>query len=499
LLFFSSALHAIVLSKAPAKKRYTLISLCDNLKIDSRKDHDGRTALHLAVILNDREIIERLIRLEKISLSVNTSDNKRQTPLHIAAKKNYSNIALSLIRKLKSVLADSGRTPNVDLPDVAGRTPLHLAAMRGNVESVRLFLERGADPLRQDKSGKDTFLLAVAKGQMEIVELLCSKIESEIWEKRDDNGWSALHLVGNKHNGDRAIEIIEWIRSKKQQSFDPNVRDKKDRTPVHLAVLNLAPVTVVKQLLQCGADLNAVDMNGTNALHFAGLAGNEAVIAFLKEQGFDSKALDARGNGFQHFAAYGSNDLARMIELVGLEFDEKSPNKSGMTMMHHAVIGNNVRSIRALVERGASVDGVDLHLLSPLHYAAFYGKNRAFDVLVELGARPLASDDHRRTPLHYAAYAGHARLCEVLVRLVGVKGDLGDKHSQTPLHLASLAGHVEVVKLLLAHSFSKTKVNVFGELPMEVAEDNDEITALFNGESSESGSESDSSNDNVYY
>jgi ankyrin repeat protein len=68
------------------------------------------------------------------------------------------------------VLLDYGANPNLRCAD--GKTPLLLAVDKGNVEMVKLLLSRGADPSLAGADGRKPLHLAVLKAHYEIVVIL---------------------------------------------------------------------------------------------------------------------------------------------------------------------------------------------------------------------------------------------------------------------------------------------------------------------------------------
>ena len=60
----------------------------------------------------------------------------------------------------------------VDARQPGWRTPLMLAAAKGNLPVVRALLEAGADPAAKDSDDRTALSLARANGHVEVVELL---------------------------------------------------------------------------------------------------------------------------------------------------------------------------------------------------------------------------------------------------------------------------------------------------------------------------------------
>jgi ankyrin repeat protein len=72
--------------------------------------------------------------------NIEVPDNAGHTPLHIAA----INGRIGIVRELLRTVA--GRpAANIEARDNVGHTPLHYAAAGGHVELVRLLLENGAN------------------------------------------------------------------------------------------------------------------------------------------------------------------------------------------------------------------------------------------------------------------------------------------------------------------------------------------------------------------
>jgi len=116
------------------------------------------------------------------------------------------------------------------------------------------------------------------------------------------------------------------------------------------------------------------------------------------------------------------------------------------TLLHSAVLHNEVDIVRLLLDHGADVGALDRQGRMPLHYAAMsfillendakVGRNSEVDIvklLVNNGADVNARDKHKHTPLHYASKKASADVIKVLVD-AGADISARDDEEKTPLH-----------------------------------------------------------------
>lgn len=145
-------------SKNESKVVFELLK-CGYRNFDA-KNQDGQTALHLAALHSDEDILKHLLNAK---VQVNSSDSFGCQPLHYAARSKTA----SFIRTLISAQANvQGR--NID----NGYVPLHEAAKHGNLEAVQELLLAEAPPLPRTSSGEFPFDLAKEAGQTAVEEFL---------------------------------------------------------------------------------------------------------------------------------------------------------------------------------------------------------------------------------------------------------------------------------------------------------------------------------------
>ncbi|XP_034059903.1 LOW QUALITY PROTEIN: BRCA1-associated RING domain protein 1 [Gymnodraco acuticeps] len=133
-------------------------------------------------------------------------------------------------RSPRSPSASVGRPPS-GIPAVMkrnhkGESPLHLAAIKGDMEAVKEFLEQGADPNLKDNAGWTPLHEACNLGHLPVVEVLVS-------------GGALLNTPGYKND-----------------------------SPLHDAVRNRHPA-IVKLLLQQGASQNVLNQCGKRPADYA--------------------------------------------------------------------------------------------------------------------------------------------------------------------------------------------------------------------------------------
>lgn len=102
----------------------------------------GRTLLMMAVIRNDKEMVERLLSLD-VYADVDIADENGNTPLIASCEKDNTEIARMLIN------AGAG----VNLQNKKGMSALMACALNGNKATVRDLMIAGANRFLKDKAG----------------------------------------------------------------------------------------------------------------------------------------------------------------------------------------------------------------------------------------------------------------------------------------------------------------------------------------------------------
>lgn len=127
-------------------------------------------------------------------------------------------------------------------------TPLHLAAMWGNAELTRLFIELGANIEARDNVGKTALHLAADEGRYSVAKLLLAA-GCKIDPISDGLHETPLHYsIINRHR-DVSVLLME-------NGANVNIKECNDNSPLHLAIIYKHLETCL-ELLRHGADIHA--------------------------------------------------------------------------------------------------------------------------------------------------------------------------------------------------------------------------------------------------
>lgn len=106
----------------------------------------------------------------------------------------------------------------VDAKASFDRTALMYAAMLGKTDTVRLLLEKGANPDEKDNSNGTALMYAAENGEAVVVELLLksgASLDNKNWHDK-----TAMDLALNK-NRDEVVALLEqWPQRKHEQWLD---------------------------------------------------------------------------------------------------------------------------------------------------------------------------------------------------------------------------------------------------------------------------------------
>lgn len=155
------------------------------------------------------------------------------------------------------IIADAGA--NLNVRDVNGDTPLHLACQQGSVETAEHLCALGANVHLHDTSKATALFRACFSGNIRIVECLLAKGAKA--DERENYGRSVLHF--SAYWGHIALVSLFIAKGIQVDCVDAN-----NVRPLQLAAGG-GHVGAMQSLLGAKASPNAADVNGTTALHAA--------------------------------------------------------------------------------------------------------------------------------------------------------------------------------------------------------------------------------------
>lgn len=248
------------------------------------RDNENKTPLFKCE--NDTEVAELLISK---GADINAEDDCKETPLSAAlegsGKFHYPEVAKLLISKGANVNYKTFSDKNCLY---SGETSLTTIVGMGDIEIVKLLLEKGADPNEKNSRGETPlFIVTATVWNTEIAKLLISNgadvnVRVKPWSNRTP-------LFGaNK-------ELTELLIS---NGAEINIMDSCGETPLTIAIKSNRN-DVAKLLISKGADVNyPTDFNfdksncnyhekGQTPLTTAMKSGNKEMVEFLISNGAD--------------------------------------------------------------------------------------------------------------------------------------------------------------------------------------------------------------------
>ncbi len=415
------------------------------------------TPLQMAVKLGDIEMVKLLIErgtvLNKHSLA--------GTALHIAVKGDDLEMARLLI--------DSGADISKAYyfrNELSQLSPLHQAAINGNVEMVQFLLSRDADPNSQGFYGLTPLREAAMRRHDEAVEILA-----------DQKGGKTFH--------DMAFlgELGEIRAVMLQDDEMANSRDENQMTPLHAAAMN-GQTEMIIELIEHGADPEAIDRFRLTPMVYAARYGHLDAVRMLLKAGVDpdGPSREKRDKSGRRQSSLepirkaiqrGHLEVIKTLVEAGAKLDS---TRYGCSTVLHAANSGKMEIMKYLLELGADPNTRGFsggH--SPLSLAIEWKDLDMVKLLLEHGADPNGEDRRDRVPDGYDRRLLNLAIgldqTAIVKEMIRHGAEIGPNRSggKGPLHRAIEKGNRDIVKLLLDNGYPVTVDQRTRSGPLEVA------------------------------
>jgi ankyrin repeat protein len=191
----------------------------------------------------------------------------------------------------------------VTAKDQGGSTALHHAAGFGNIETVKLLLDKGSEI--NAKNERDSTPLHWAVASEAKTRLLLER--GAAVNARQTDGRTPLYNVISMENHDDVVRLLL------KHGADPNLATANENTPLMVAA-GRGDVEALNLLIENKTNLNARNGAGATALINAALSRNPEAVKLLLDHGADVNVMTKRKlTALCEAAMQGSEDIVKML------------------------------------------------------------------------------------------------------------------------------------------------------------------------------------------
>jgi ankyrin repeat protein/predicted DNA-binding WGR domain protein len=304
--------------------------------------------------------------------------------------------------KVLKYLIDTAQ-PNLELLDKKKRTPLHIAALRGNYECVKVLIEAGALIDTREKLKKTPLLLAAKNGYLKIVSYL-------VHVGSDPNAAdSSKNTPAHYAAGYGWLEVLKYLV---QHGADPNLQNDWKSTPLSIAMFKGHLACADFLLNQSGVDVNIRDESGRSLLSqtIDNMTDDKAVSQMkylLDKEGIDVNLADTQGLTPLHLIATRVSEDEQILKNPSKRYSYWNPITDEQRQEHEekkVQFNESVEKIaRMLIEKGADVLARDSQGQSPLMLATLFARQTLIKLLLDNKAEITGKNQKDQNILHLLA------------------------------------------------------------------------------------------------
>lgn len=231
-------------------------------------------------------------------------------------------------------------------------------------------------------------------------------------------------------------------------------------SPVVVAAKN-KDFTTMKQEIDKGSKVNAVDESGTTALMYAAKSGDLETVKYLISKGAGINIKSNKNWTALHFAVQ-NNSLEIVKILVEHNANVNAQTKDGWTPLHMAARYNSLDTVKYLVDKGAYIDTQNLYQgranYTALHLAIFRKDEQLkeqkaiVNFLLNNGANVNINASKGWTLLHLACR--YKSDLDIVNQIIEHNANINARTSDgwSVLHMASRYSTLDVVKSLIENN-----------------------------------------------
>jgi len=192
-----------------------------------------------------------------------------------------------LLRLLIQLGADTNKL-------IAGTTPLHVAAMFKQPESIEVLLQAGGRVNERGLHGRTPLYWAVQEGSLEAVrKLLNAGADPDLPDNEGDTPLISVGIVPT--NPELMVELIDAGADMRPRARVVNAQSEEthlnletrnsDKNTLLMIAAKDGRLRAVERLISAGVDLNKTNNEGRTALMLASINGHTDVVRCLQENG----------------------------------------------------------------------------------------------------------------------------------------------------------------------------------------------------------------------
>ncbi|XP_076447963.1 uncharacterized protein LOC143284807 [Babylonia areolata] len=351
--------------------------------------------------------------------------------------------------------------PPLNVEDEDGQRPIHLAALFGPVENVRLLVSVGCTVGGSNREGLTPLHIACHQGMLAVVEELLSS-GANVNAARTKKKLTPLHV---------AVQACQehLLETLFKHHADPNIRtSEEDGCVSALAMVvmserNEVLETFLKKVPRNSDIEYTTDNNGNYPLHLAVQKGDIQTLQHLLTHTWRLKPMlklkqlfTQSGFEFQEITCVEGNDYTRQEIVLNLK------DRPGRTPLHLAIVTNMKEMVEILLDEGADTRYVTYRDMLPLEIAT-----KAVQPLNATELLPI--DHHQRVVLRKEPVDWDDAIVGLLLER-SINLDVVTKQGEYPIHLLLGAGLYDFAQRIITQMPDQTDhANNSGETPLHLA------------------------------